>query len=102
MIGRVCPCHVANVAAGTGRVRVFLITSPEMPGNAWVAFNMQALLSSARMLAVARSATEATIAILMRIGPPDISRTGRTQCPFFPEDGNITEIVVFGYNPIVE
>jgi hypothetical protein len=65
MIGRVWPCHVAKIAAGTGRVRVFLITSPEMRGNVSVAFDMQALLSSARLLAVARSVTETAMAILL-------------------------------------
>src|SRR5882762_3641129 len=72
MIGRVWPCHVAKIAAGTGRVRVFLITSPEMRGSVSVAFDMQALLSSARLLAVARSVTETAMAILTCIGPPDI------------------------------
>src|ERR1700737_693625 len=66
MIGRVWPCHVAKIAAGTGRVRVFLITSPEMRGNVSVAFDMQALLSSARLLAVARSVTETAMAILLQ------------------------------------
>jgi hypothetical protein len=41
-----------------------------MLGSAWVAFNMQALLSSARALAFARTTIEAAIAILMRIGAP--------------------------------
>jgi hypothetical protein len=70
MIGRFFPCQVARVAAGTGRVPVLLITNPEMLGSAWVAFNMQALLSSARALAFARTTIEAAIAILMRIGAP--------------------------------
>src|SRR5712672_1683737 len=65
MIGRVWPCHVAKMAAGTGRVRVFLITSPEMCGNVSVAFDMQALLSSARLLAVARSVIETAMAIFL-------------------------------------
>jgi|ERR1700722_11793973 hypothetical protein len=70
MMGRVWPCHVAKTAGGTGRVRVFLTTSPEMRGNVSVAFNTQALLSSARLLAAARTASEAVIAILIRIGFP--------------------------------
>jgi len=39
MIGRVWPCQVAKIAAGAGRVRVFLITSPEMRGKVSVAFD---------------------------------------------------------------
>ena len=72
MIGRVWPRHVAKIPAGAGRVRVFLITSPEMRGNVSVAFNMQALLSSAGLFAMARSITEAAMAILMRIRPLDV------------------------------
>jgi hypothetical protein len=36
-----------------------------MRGNVSVAFDMQALLSSARLLAVARSVTETAMAILL-------------------------------------
>jgi hypothetical protein len=63
------------MAAGGARVRVFLITIPGIRGNAWVAFNIQALLSSARLLAGAKSATEAAIKIMTRIEPPCTSRT---------------------------
>src|SRR6202035_1342059 len=70
MIGRVWPCHVAKIAGGTGRVRVFLITSPVMLGNVLVAFNTQALLSSAWLLEAARTAAAAAMAIVIRIGPP--------------------------------
>jgi hypothetical protein len=65
MIGRVWPCQVAKIAAGTGRVRVFLITSPEMRGKVSVAFDIQALVSSARLLAVARSVTKTAMAIFL-------------------------------------
>jgi hypothetical protein len=65
MIGRAWPCHVAKIAAGTGRVRVFVITSPEMRGKVEVAFDMQALLSSARLPAIARSVTETAMAVLL-------------------------------------
>jgi hypothetical protein len=41
MIGRVWPFHVAKIAAGTGRARDFLITSPAMRGSASVALDMQ-------------------------------------------------------------
>jgi hypothetical protein len=41
-----------------------------MCGNASVAFDLQALLSSARLLAVARSVIETAMAILTRKGPP--------------------------------
>jgi len=67
MIGRACPCHVARIDGGTGRVRAFLITSPETRGTVSVAFRMQASLFSAR-LAVATSVSEAATAILMNIG----------------------------------
>src|SRR6186997_1945603 len=63
------------MAAGGERVRVFLITIPGIRGNVWVAFNIQALLSSARLLAGAKSATEAAIKIMTRIEPPYTSRT---------------------------
>lgn len=63
MIGRVWPCHVAKIAGGTGRVRVFLITRPAMCGSAEVAFDIHALLSSARLLALARTDTKAAVAI---------------------------------------
>src|ERR1700686_5204352 len=78
MIGRVWPFHVVKVDAGTGRVRVFLITSPEMRGNISAAIIMQALLPSARLLAVARTLSEAAMAILMCIRPPDASRKAST------------------------
>src|SRR5262245_28902606 len=67
MIGRACPCHVARIDGGTGRVRAFLITSPETRGTVSVAFRMQASLFPAR-LAVATSVSEATTAILISIG----------------------------------
>src|SRR6266700_2178240 len=69
MIGRVWPFHFAKISAGTGRVRVFLITSPEMRCNDSVAFNIQALLASARLFEVAKSITEAAMTTLIRISP---------------------------------
>jgi hypothetical protein len=72
------------MAAGGERVRVFLITIPGMRGNAWVAFNIQALLSSARLLAGAKSATKAAIKIMTRVEPPCTSRT-RSRMPYLVE-----------------
>jgi len=72
MIGRAWPCHVAKIAAGTGRVRIFLDHKPRDAWQRFGCFDMQALLSSARLVAVARSVTETAMAILTRIGPPDI------------------------------
>ena len=69
MIGRAWPFHVAKISAVTGRVRVFLITSPGMRGNDSVAFNIQALLASARLFAVAKSIAKAAMTTLMRISP---------------------------------
>ena len=69
MIGRSWPFHVAKISAGTGRVRVFLITSPGMRGNDSVAFNIQALPASTRLFAVAKSIAEAAMTTLMRISP---------------------------------
>jgi hypothetical protein len=67
--GRAWPFHVAKISAGTGRVRVFLITSPEMRGNDSVAFNRHALLASALLFTVARSIAEAAMTTLIRINP---------------------------------
>jgi hypothetical protein len=41
MIGRVWPFHVDKIAAGTGRVRDFLITRPAMRGGASVALDIR-------------------------------------------------------------
>ena len=75
MIGRLWPCHVAKITAGTGRVRVFLITSPEMRGKVSVAFDIQALVSSARLLGVARSVTETARAIFLERLPTQSTPT---------------------------
>src|ERR1700693_6189406 len=69
MTGRVWPCHVAMMADGTGRVRVFLIISPEICGSVSVALAMQSLLSSAPPSAVARSNSKTAMANLMCIQP---------------------------------
>jgi len=92
MIGRVLPYHVPKIAAGTGRVRIFLTTSPAMRGNVSVAFNTQALLSSARLLAVARSVSEAATAILMHVGAAP-TFVNSTPCPVFPLDSNIASLI---------
>jgi hypothetical protein len=63
----------------------------EMRGNASVAFNMQALLSAARPLAVARSVTAPAMAILKCIAPPDISRTNTRMSASPPESGNLAD-----------
>jgi hypothetical protein len=51
-------------------VRVFFTTSPAIRGNVSVAFNTQALLSSARLPAVAKTVIKAAKAILLRMGAP--------------------------------
>src|SRR5258708_13936830 len=92
MIGRVCPCHVARIAAGTGRVRVFLTTSPEIWGKVSVAFDMQALLSSARLLVAATSVSDAANAIIfICIRSPDTSRM-QADNTRFAETGNMADI----------
>jgi hypothetical protein len=93
MIGRVWPCHVVKIAAGTGRDRVLFITSPEIRGSVSVAFNMQALLSAARPLAVARSVIAAAMTIFRCIEFPDILRKASAPMSVSSTvNSNITEI----------
>jgi len=54
-----------------------------MRGNVSAAFKMQARLSSARLLAVTRSDTEAAITILLRMEPPILLRKRIQPAPLF-------------------
>jgi hypothetical protein len=93
MIGRVWPCHVVKMVAGTGRVRVFLITSPEMLGKVSVAFSMQALLSAARPLWVARNITAAAMAIFSAFGLPTFrEKAGPPMSAPPPKNRNVAQI----------